>query len=330
MTRKKSISHRERIDSLLAGDSVDQQPIAFWRHFPLDDQSSERLAMATINFQKTFDLDLIKVSPSSSFCIRDWGIEDEWTGNTEGTRDYLSSLSVDRLSSLTIQDPKTGALGNILKAISIVAESQLNKTPIIQTIFSPLAQLKNILGKQNLNHEIRHHPSQVNDVLEIISESTGNFMEACIELNIDGFFYAVQHANSDAMSFDEFQSFGKHYDERLFPIIEKTKLNMLHIHGSHIYFETMLDYPCQIINWHDRDTPPSLYSAAQFTNKIFCGGISRLQTMVKGTQDQIKSQIRDASEQVGNKNFIIGTGCVLPIITPYGNIKFAVEYARSH
>lgn len=330
MARINSNSHRERIESLLAGDSVDQQPIAFWRHFPLDDQSPERLAMATINFQQTFNFDLIKVSPSSSFCIRDWGIEDEWTGNTEGTRDYLSSLSVDRLSHLTIQDPNTGALGDILKAISIIADSQLEETPIIQTIFSPLSQLKNILGKQNLNHVIRHYPTQVNNALEIISESTENFMKACLKLNIDGFFFAVQHANSDAMSFDEFQSFGKHFDERLFPLIEKAKLNMLHIHGSHIYFETMLDYPCQIINWHDRDTSPSLSSAAQITNKILCGGISRLQTMVKGEENQISRQISDAFEQVGNKNFIVGTGCVLPIITPFGNIQFAVNFARSY
>ena len=28
-----------------------------------------------------YDFDLVKVTPASSFCLRDWGAEDRWTGN---------------------------------------------------------------------------------------------------------------------------------------------------------------------------------------------------------------------------------------------------------
>jgi uroporphyrinogen decarboxylase len=48
------ITHRHRIETLLSGSEVDHLPVAFWRHFPMDDQDAIRLAAATIHFQDTF------------------------------------------------------------------------------------------------------------------------------------------------------------------------------------------------------------------------------------------------------------------------------------
>jgi uroporphyrinogen decarboxylase len=41
-----------------------------------------------IELPKTYDFDLVKVTPASSFCLKDWGVEDAWEGSTEGTRRY--------------------------------------------------------------------------------------------------------------------------------------------------------------------------------------------------------------------------------------------------
>jgi len=133
-----NVTHRQRIETLLSGNEVDQLPVAFWRHFPLDDQYPERLAAATINFQDTFDMDIIKVSPSSSFCIKDWGIEDEWIGNIEGTRNYksLSTKTFYEIRNLPILNPKNGFLGKQLKALSIISDYYYPRTPLIQTILS--------------------------------------------------------------------------------------------------------------------------------------------------------------------------------------------------
>jgi len=40
--------------------------------------------------QHHYDFDLVKVTPASSFSIKDWGAEDAWEGSTEGTRRYTS------------------------------------------------------------------------------------------------------------------------------------------------------------------------------------------------------------------------------------------------
>ena len=79
----------------MRGELLDRPPVALWRHFPVDDQSPELLAKATLQFQSVYDFDLVKVTPASSFSIKDWGVDDEWRGHTEGTRQYTKRVIND-------------------------------------------------------------------------------------------------------------------------------------------------------------------------------------------------------------------------------------------
>ena len=86
---KSNESSGERILACINGSPVDRPPLVLWRHFPVADQDPVNYAKATLDFQNRFDFDLIKVSPSSSYCLVDWNVKDEWRGNPEGTRDYI-------------------------------------------------------------------------------------------------------------------------------------------------------------------------------------------------------------------------------------------------
>jgi len=45
--------------------------------------------------------------------------------------------------------------------------------------------------------------------------------------------------------------------------------------------------------------------------------------MVLGTPRDVVREAKDAIQQTGGRRFILGTGCVLPIIVPHGNILAA-------
>ena len=60
------ISHRQRLETCLSGDTPDRTPVALWRHFQVDDFTPVGLARATLAFQYSFDFDLVKVTPASS------------------------------------------------------------------------------------------------------------------------------------------------------------------------------------------------------------------------------------------------------------------------
>lgn len=331
LSMAKNVNSRKRMEALVNGQAVDKIPVALWRHFPVDDQSPDKLAAATIHFQQSYDFDFVKVSPSSSFCLNDWGAKDEWCNNTEGTRDYLAPVIKDAESwkNLPVLDPKKGVLGGQLECLKKVRDSIGHKTPIIQTIFSPLSQAKNLVGKTNLNVHMRAYPEALKTGLETITETTAAFITECIKLGIDGVFFAVQHASYDLLTLGEFEDFEKTYDRKLFPLVNEFWMNVAHIHGKNIMAEAVLDYPMQIFNWHDCDIYPDLAKGQKLFNKITCGGLGRINTMLLGNDDLIKAEISDAVQQTGGKQFVLGTGCVLPQTVPYGNIKTAVDFVRS-
>ena len=321
------ITHRQRLEHCLMGDSPDKTPIALWRHFPVDDQTPDGLASAVLDFQKLYDFDLVKVTPSSSFCIKDWGAEDDWKGNTEGTREYGHRIidSPDDWIKLQPLDPYKGALGDQLTCLKIVCDELGSEVPVIQTIFNPLAQAKNLVGGQKLLVHLRLYPDAIQIGLKTIAESTRRFIEAACRIGISGIFYAVQHASYQLLSIDEYIKYGRGYDLELLEIVSEKWLNMVHLHGENIMFKLFSDYPVHVINWHDRETYPNLKEGQSLFPGVVCGGLQRIQTMELGSPEHVYSEARDAILTTNNKRFILGTGCVLSITTPRANILTAIK-----
>ena len=322
---KAKMSHRERLETCIAGERPDRVPVALWRHFPVDDQTPDGLAAATTAFQKTFDFDLIKVTPASSFCIVDWGKTDVWRGHYHGTRDYVDTVikHPDDWTKIKVLDPTKGQLGKQVKALKYLVDEFGTDTPIIQTIFSPLSQVKNLVGKQEHIGHLRKYPNVVKDGLARIMETTLRFIEEISKLDIAGIFYAVQHAQYGLMAEEEFLEFGKPDDLNILSSANHFWLNLLHIHGQDIMFDHVKDYPVQIINWHDLSTPPSLKEARGKVDNVLCGGLRQEKTMILGTPETVKQEARKAIRDTDGMKFILGTGCVTPTTAPYGNIMAA-------
>ena len=319
-----NISHRERLSACLKGESTDRPPVALWRHFPVDDQAPDTLAAATLNFQKTYDFDLVKVTPASSFCIRDWGVEDVWEGHTEGTRRYVKHPiqnpgDWERLPPL---EPSAPHLAAQLACLRQIRAGLGPDVPMLQTVFSPLAQAKNLVGKATLIEHLRKYPEAVLKGLETIALSARRFVEATLETGVDGIFYAVQHAQAGLLTLDEYKTFSLPFDHQTLEPAGDLWCNMLHLHGNAVYFEIVEELSLPIVNWHDRETPPSLTEALQSTSFTVCGGL-RQDTLVYREQAEVLSEARDALQQTSGQRFILSTGCVVPVIAPHGNLMAA-------
>lgn len=320
-----TLTHRQRLELVLEGQTPDRPAVALWRHFPVDDQTPVGLSDATVDFQQAYDFDLVKVTPSSSFCLKDWGVDDEWRGATEGTRDYTRRVihQPDDWARLKALDPNEGYLGDQLECLRLIVSRLGADTPVIQTIFNPLSQAKNLVGEESLFVHMRRYPDALHAGLKTIVESTLRFMEAVLETGIAGVFFAVQHAQYGLLSAEEYQAFGRVYDLQVLEPAQNLWLNVLHLHGEQVMFDALKDYPIGVINWHDRDTPPSLAEAQERFSGVVCGGLKRWDTMILGTPERVQSEAQDAIQSTGGLRFILGTGCVLPVIAPRGNILAA-------
>jgi uroporphyrinogen decarboxylase len=324
-------NHRQRLETCLSGEKPDRVPVALWRHFPVDDQTPDGLAAATAAFQRQYDFDLIKVTPASSFCVRDWGVQDQWQGNPEGTRAYTHYpvQLPDDWARLGVLNPTAGKLGNQLKTLDLLIKGFSPETPILQTIFNPLSQAKNLVGRENLNVHMRRHPDALHAGLETITQTTLRFLEESIKLGIDGIFFAIQHAQYGINTRQEYEEFGKAYDLRILEVARDLWLNIGHLHGENVMFDLIANYPVQILNWHDRQTEPTLQQAGQHFKGVLCGGLRQWETMVLGSPAQVISEAEEALQATGGRKFILGTGCVVPVTAPHGNIMAARQVVET-
>jgi uroporphyrinogen decarboxylase len=320
-----AMSKRERLQATIQGEPADRTPVALWRHFPGDDQDAVSLAASTVAFQAQYDFDFIKVTPASSFCVRDWGVEDHWLGNQEGTREYSHQpvRIPDDWYALQQLEPDQGALGAQLRCLELIRDAVGETVPFIQTIFNPLSQAKNLVGKQNLEAHLRQDPAAVRAGLETITATTERFIEAARDRGIDGIFLAVQHASYELLCEREYEEFGVPFDRRLLDAAGGLWLNVLHLHGNRVMFDLLADYPVQVINWHDLETPPSLGEGQARVNGAVLGGLRQWETMLRGTPDEVRREAQEALQQTGGRRVILGTGCVTPITAPWANLRAA-------
>lgn len=319
-------THKERIQASMRGEVPDRPPVALWRHFPVDDQSPGTLAKATLHFQRTYDFDLVKVTPASSFCLKDWGVEDEWRGQTEGTREYTKRVihGPRDWERLPVLDPASRHLAAQLECLRMTRAELAPETPLLQTIFSPLAQAKNLAGNETLLTHLRLHPEAVMKGLAAITETTRRFVKACLETGIDGVFYAIQHAQGSLMTLEEYKEFGLPNDLDALEPAQGLWCNLLHLHGHDVYFPLLSYLRFPIVNWHDRETFPSLKEAQGLFSGVVCGGM-RQDSLVFGDQAEVRNEAADAIQQTDGKRFILGTGCVVPVIASHGNFMAARE-----
>jgi uroporphyrinogen decarboxylase len=319
------MTKRQRLEAAIRGEAVDRPPVALWRHFPGDDQDPAALAVSTVAFQQQYDFDFIKVTPASSFCVWDWGAEDRWVGNQEGTREYTRHpvQTADDWHTLRELDPEQGALGGQLHCLDLIHQAVGDEVPFIQTIFNPLSQAKNLVGKQSLCAQVREHPEAVLAGLETITATTVRFVEAARARGIAGIFLAVQHASHELFTEEEYKVFGLPFDRRLLEAAGDLWLNVLHLHGNRVMFDLLADYDVQVVNWHDRETPPTLAGGQQRFQGAVIGGLRQWETMLRGTPDDVRREAQDAIEQTDGRRFMLGTGCVTPITAPWANIRAA-------
>jgi len=320
------MTHRERIEAAIGGEKPDRMPIALWRHFPVKDQTAEGLAQPTIEFQKQFDFDLVKVTPASGYPAEAWGARLKPANNAEGTREYVSRPIQTHKDWHHLQtlDVTQGVFGRELRALELIRQGVGDDIHVLQTIFSPLTIAQQFSGDLVFKH-LRNHPSDLKVGLRTITETTARFALECLHRGADGIFFATQLASHDLVSDEEYREFGVEYD---LPILEfvrsQARLLLLHLHGLNPMFGLVSLYPVHIVNWHDRETRPSLAEGQRlFPKGAVLGGLHRLKTLATGTSAEVEAQVWDALQQTGGLRAIIGAGCVTLTTTPDSNLQAA-------
>jgi uroporphyrinogen decarboxylase len=288
----------ERVMAAVRGEPVDRLPICFWHHFK-PEGSGRKLAEATLDFfVDSFDLDIVKIMPDIPYPFPHNSID-----NVEDWR-LLEPIDIQRSRYVSQR----------VEAVRLLRELLGPDTPIVMTVFSPLAELMYFAKEKSLALEhARQSPGGIHEALNTIANNLRRQNEAVIEAGADGVFFALQGCTRTMMTEELYREVGRPYDLIALSGAANGWLNILHVHGeSELMFDSVLDYPTQVLSWSDRLAGPSLREARTKTSKCLMGGWHEFGALSNGPANAILDEAVDAVAQTNGRKFILANGCSVP------------------
>src|SRR5215203_31407 len=183
------------------------------------------------------------------------------------------------------------------------------ETPVLQTIFSPLATARKLGGAGTLAH-MRQSPEAFGAGMATIEAVTAQLIADATDRGAD-IFYVLQSASADILTADEVERWETSYARRLLTSLPSDTIVLLHTHGDHLWFSEVSDWPVSGLNWHDQTAGPTLAEARAMTGKGLVGGIDAWTTLRSGSVADVERAVGSAMAAVA-RGLVIGPGCVIP------------------
>lgn len=324
------MTKRERLQAAFDGRPVDRPPIALWRHFPVDDLEPDSFANRIAEFQRSYDFDLVKVTPASGYTAEMYGAQLKDGHNRQGTRQYVTRV-VNQLcdwGDLSVLNEDNPVWQREIRSLELIRQKIGEEAPLLQTVFSPSYTARALAGERFFA-DLREYPEVVHTALEALTETTSRFAADCLSHGATAIFFATQLASREHFTEEEYLTFGLPYDLAVLETVkDRTDFVLLHIHGVDIHFDLFVAYPVQAINWHDRRTAPSLREGKRKFAGAVAGGLNEWDTLAAGSVETVRSEIAEAVAQTEGRGMLVTGGCVIPIDTPEVNLRAAVDAVK--
>ncbi len=322
------MNKKERVDAALQGEKVDRVPASLWGHDYEREWGVQSLTEALVENFTRYDWDFMKVNPRMSYLVEGWKAKYRPSG--EKYKPPICEATPIRGASdwkrIRPLEPDQGALGEQLRVLQLINHSIGYDAYFVQTIFCPLGVAKYLVGDNAdpVLITIREDRSALHAALRMITETLINYAIACLEQGASGIFYATNGwASERLLTQDQYREFGEQYDlEFLDAIKSRSKFNILHNCGTHIYFDLLASYPVEAINWAaTSEGNPDLGEGKRRSGKAVMGGISENTTLKSGATGQVQEEVAKALELTNRQHFLLAPGCTIAPETPTRNIE---------
>jgi len=320
------MDHRERVLAALAGAPLDRPPLSFWGHFYHRESTAEDLVEATLEFQREYDWDWVKLNPRKHYHVEPWGVRYRYSGRA-ADKPVLDSWPVHQpgdWAAIAERPGDMGALAEQLTAVRLLRAALPADLPLVQTVFTPLAVLGEMVEEPGeLRLHMRNQPRVVRGALEAVTRTFEGYVARLRDERIDGIYLAtVDWASRNLMSPEDYREWGRPYDLRLLELVAGLPFNVLHVCKRRNLLLEFADYPVAAYSYDANDpTNPPLENALSRMPGAFMGGISHEDALQARSPDRVLEEFRRASEITGGRRWLAAPGCSIPPATPAANLK---------
>ena len=323
---------RAEFSALLRGDSPRRFLTSAWQHFVGEEYDPDRFATATIDFNRTWDWDWVKINPRAVYYSEAWGSvydEDDYTGVVPRLVS-AAITSVGDLAKIVPLDPRTNpALAeHIASARRIRAE--LGDLALIQTVFSPLSVLLQLAGLPSYpggefvgstaqftrDELLRTDPALAHAALAAIATTFADYVALLVApvdaggAGLDGIFYAVTGTASNGY-FDKetFDAYSRPYDLQVLEAVGDGQV-VLHTCRADSHPDWFTGYPVDALHW-DQFLPgnPALDADLGVT---VVGGVNNELFAVGADRTQVAAQLDATLAAPLSHPFLLAPSCTIP------------------
>lgn len=329
------MNKKERVDAALRGEKVDRVPVSVWGHDYEREWGVQSLSESIAENYNRYDWDYVNVTPRVSYLVEGWKARYSSSGKKyqAPTCDYTPIRGATDWKRIRPLEPDHGVLGEHLRVLQLVNHEVGYDAYFTQTLFCPLGVARYLAGNNNepILLTMKEDRRALHTALRIITETLINHAIACLEHGASGIFYTTNGwASAGLLTEDQYREFGEQYDlEILDAVKSRSKFNVVHNSGSHIYFDLLASYAVHAINWSaERDGNPSLRDGRLRSGKAVMGGIHQQSTLKNGSAAQVQDEIGGVLESTGSLGLLLAPSGVISPETPTKNIE-AIRRALS-
>jgi uroporphyrinogen decarboxylase len=288
------LDSKKRIERALAGKEVDRPPFSAWHHFHLENQPPEVFAKATIEFHQQSGTDLVKVMSDFPY--------------PKGTGD---------LTRLQLEENPFPAQ---LRALELIRDGIGSDNYFVETVFNPWSVAEKLSSRAQLLELKANAPQELIDALEIITRSEINHARSAIHTGARGIFLAIQNADPEVLSEDDYAKFSEPFDKLILSSVSCAPLNVLHLHGDHVYWQRFTrGWAAAAINYSSAGTKvPVSEVRAQYSGLILAGIDEN--NFPKLSLDDLRLQAKTACQQAGS-HCLLTPGCSVPDDTSAASVR---------
>lgn len=309
------MNRRERFIAAVEGREVDRPPATAWVHFLSDHLSGAQTARLHLAFLREYDWDVAKLMNDYRYPL------------PAGLERLDGAQAMRRFRRVSLDER---AFAEQLDAIRVLRRELGPDWPILDTLFDPYQQVVRNVGFVEGRH-IPRHPGAALEMIGTVCDTLCDYVRAARDAGADGFFLSINSAIREGfprgVGEDVFREFQRPFDLRLLAACEGS-VRVLHVHGTGLDLDRVLDYPCEVISVSDRlPGNPSLAELRRRSDKTLMGGIdeTRIQEKPLG---ELRAEIDDALAQAGRKRWIVAPGCTLPSFTPQRTLHCLRDHTR--
>jgi uroporphyrinogen decarboxylase len=321
-----AMTPRERVWATLRGEPVDRPPVSFWGHFYHRESTAHDLAEATLEHQREYAWDWVKLNPRKHYHVEDWGVRYLYTGRSSD-KPVLEAWPVHQPQDWLAITPRAhdrGALAEQLDAVRRLRAGLPLEVPFVQTVFTPLAVLAEMVEEPGeLKLHMRTHPNAVRGALEAVTSTYEPYVRAVLEAGADGIYLATTDwASLNWMSAVEYREWARPFDLRLLAAAEGAPFNVLHVCKPRNLLFELGDYPVSAFSYDaTHPTNPPLDQALARLPGAVMGGISHEEALQESSPDAVLKEFRKGMEWTGGRRWLVAPGCSIPPATPAANLK---------